>query len=246
MYEQEKIKPYNHHEGKGRQVEKMFDNIAPSYDKLNHWLSWNIDKGWRRKAIKKLATADPKSILDVATGTGDFAIMAAKSLPCAKVTGSDISEGMMRFGAEKATREKLDDRIKFVREDCMNLSFPEETFDAVTATFGIRNFPDLDKGLKEMCRILKPGGHLCVLELTEPVRFPMRQLFRIYSRIVLPFIGKLISKDNSAYTYLSATIEAFPQGETMMGILKKAGFVNTSFKRLTLGICTMYWAEKGK
>lgn len=246
MYKQERIKPYNHHEGKGRQVEKMFDNIAPSYDRLNHWLSWNIDKGWRRKAIKQLATVSPKSILDVATGTGDFAIMAAKSIPDAKITGSDISEGMMRIGYGKAVREKLDKRIKFVREDCMNLSFPEETFDAVTATFGIRNFPDLDRGLGEMCRILKPGGHLCVLELTEPVSFPMKQLFRIYSRIVLPSIGKLISKDNKAYSYLSATIEAFPQGETMMDILKKAGFKKASFKRLTLGICTMYWAEKGQ
>lgn len=244
MYEQEKIKPYEQSGEKRQQVETMFDNIAPTYDKLNHRLSWDIDKGWRRKAIDALKPFAPKSMLDIATGTGDFAILAAKRLNPTQLIGADISEGMMKIGREKVAREGLQETISFQKEDCLNLSFEANTFDAVTAAFGIRNFQSLDQGLREMYRVLKPGGHLSIVELTSPVRFPMKQLFHIYAHTVLPIYGRLISKDQSAYSYLTATIEAFPQGEQMMEIFRKAGFTKTNFKRLTLGICTMYFAEK--
>lgn len=229
---------------KGEQVEMMFDNIAPTYDTLNHRLSWNIDKGWRHKAIRQLAPYSPKTILDIATGTGDFAIMQAEMLHPEKILGVDISTGMMDIGRRKVTERRLDGIISFSREDCMKLSFADESFDAVTAAFGIRNFQNLDAGLREMCRVLKRGGHLSIVELTTPVGFPMKQLFHIYSHTVLPVYGRLISKDNSAYSYLTATMEAFPQGERMVEILKNAGFREASFKRLTFGICTMYFATK--
>ena len=244
MYNQEKIKPYNSTDEKGKVVEEMFDNIASTYDTLNHRLSWNIDKSWRKKAIRRLAPFSPKTILDIATGTGDFAIMSAKMLLPKTLIGADISDKMMEIGRQKVKEEGLDGIISFQKEDCLNLTFPSNTFDAVTAAFGIRNFQDLEKGLGEMYRVLKKGGHLCIIELTTPISFPMKQLFKIYSKVVLPFYGRLISKDSSAYDYLNKTIAAFPQGETMMKILRKAGFAKTSFKRLTFGICTMYIAEK--
>lgn len=244
MYNQEKIKPYSDEGTKASQVEAMFDNIAPTYDKLNHHLSWDIDRYWRNKAIRMMASAKPQTILDIATGTGDFAILAAQKLRPQTVTGADISEGMMAIGREKVRERGLQDVITFKKEDCTHLSFPDNTFDAVTAAFGIRNFQDLEQGLREMQRVLKPGGLFCVLELTTPVSFPMRQLFHIYSHTFLPLYGRLISKDQSAYTYLTKTIEAFPQGETMMQILRKAGFSKTTFRRLTFGICTMYIAYK--
>ena len=242
-YRQETIKPY--HEGdKAAQVEQMFDNIAPAYDTLNHRLSWNIDRGWRRKAIRQLAPFHPQAILDIATGTGDFAILAAEMLKPQRLIGADISEGMMEIGLHKVQEKGMQHIISFEKEDCTRLSYPEASFDAVTAAFGIRNFADLDKGLSEMCRVLKPGGHLSIVELTTPVSFPMRQLFHIYAHTVLPVYGRLISKDQSAYSYLTKTIEAFPQGERMVEILQKAGFSEASFKRLTFGICTMYFATK--
>lgn len=244
MYKQETIKPYEEGEEKAKQVEEMFDNIAPNYDTLNHRLSWDIDKGWRRKAIEQLMAFKPKKMLDIATGTGDFAILAAQMLSPKELIGADISEGMMEIGRKKVKQASLDNIISFKKEDCLNLTFANDTFDAVTAAFGIRNFQDLDKGLSEMCRVLKPGGHLSIVELTQPVSFPMRQLFWIYSHTFLPLYGKFISKDKSAYRYLTATIEAFPQGETMMEILKKAGFSNAQFRRLTFGICTLYLASK--
>ena len=243
-YEQEAIKPYGAEDGKAQQVEQMFDNIAPSYDKLNHRLSWNIDKGWRRKAIRQLKPHKPQTLLDIATGTGDFAILAAEMLRPTRLVGADISEGMMEVGRQKVREKGLDSIISFEREDCTALSYPDATFDAVTAAFGIRNFADLDKGLGEMCRVLKKGGHLSIVELTTPVTFPMKQLFHVYAHTVLPVYGRLISKDNSAYSYLTKTIEAFPQGERMVEILKKAGFSEASFQRLTFGICTMYFATK--
>ena len=243
MYQQETIKPYNEGD-KTTQVEQMFDNIAPNYDTLNHRLSWNIDKGWRRKAIRQLEASRPQTILDIATGTGDFAIMAAQMLAPRKLIGADVSEGMMDIGRQKVKKAGLDGVISFEREDCTALSYADGTFDAVTAAFGIRNFASLDKGLAEMCRVLRKGGHLSIVELTTPVSFPMRQLFHVYSHTVLPVYGRIISKDSSAYSYLTNTIEAFPQGEEMVEILKKAGFTEARFKRLTFGICTMYFAKK--
>ena len=243
MYKQEEINPY--HEGeKAQQVEQMFDNIAPTYDTLNHRLSWDIDKGWRKKAIQQLMPYKPQTMLDIATGTGDFAILAAQMLRPRRLVGADISEGMMEIGRQKVERLGLKDIISFAKEDCLNLSYDDGSFDAVTAAFGIRNFANLDKGLSEMCRVLKPGGHLSIVELTTPVSFPMKQLFHIYSHTVLPVYGRLISKDTSAYSYLTKTIEAFPQGERMKEILKQAGFKDAGFQRLTFGICTMYFATK--
>lgn len=244
MYEQEKIKPYDGESEKGKLIEEMFDNIAPTYDTLNHRLSGNIDKGWRKKAIRQLQPFRPKQMLDIATGTGDFAILAAKELKPEHLIGADISEGMMAIGREKVKAAGLSDVISFQKEDCLNLSFPDNTFDAVTAAFGIRNFQNLDKGLAEICRVLKKGGHLSIVELTTPVKFPMKQLFRIYSNTFLLNYAKFISKDKSAYEYLNKTVEAFPQGEKMMEIFQKAGFAKSSFRRLTFGICTMYFAEK--
>ena len=243
MYQQETITPYTQG-SKAQQVEQMFDNIAPTYDTLNHRLSWNIDKGWRRKAIAQLKPFAPKQLLDVATGTGDFAIQACQMLDDVQITGIDISEGMMEVGRRKVSQMGLSERIRFEREDCTRLSYPDSTFDAVTAAFGIRNFDNLDQGLAEMCRVLRKGGVLSIVELTSPVSFPMRQLFHIYAHTVLPVYGRLISRDNSAYSYLTKTIEAFPQGERMVGILLKAGFSEASFRRLTFGICTMYFAIK--
>ena len=243
MYQQETIKPYGEGE-KAQQVEQMFDNIAPTYDKLNHRLSWEIDKGWRKKAIRQLEPYKPQILLDIATGTGDFAILAAEMLKPQRLVGADISEGMMEVGRQKVQEKGLQDIISFEKEDCLALSYANNTFDAVTAAFGIRNFSDLDKGLREMCRVMKPGGHLSIVELTSPVKTPMKQLFHIYSHTVLPIYGRLISKDTSAYSYLTKTIEAFPQGEQMMEILKKAGYKEVAFQRLTFGICTLYTATK--
>jgi demethylmenaquinone methyltransferase/2-methoxy-6-polyprenyl-1,4-benzoquinol methylase len=244
MYKQETIKPYGHEGEKTKQVEAMFDNIAPTYDQLNHRLSWNIDRGWRKKAIKALAPYKPQMMLDIATGTGDFAILAAQMLHPKKLIGADISEGMMAVGRQKVEQLGLADVISFEREDCLALSYADESFDAVTAAFGIRNFQNLEQGLSEMCRVLRKGGHLSIAELTTPVAFPMKQLFRVYSHTVLPLYGRLISHDQSAYSYLTATIEAFPQGELMVDILQKAGFSKASFRRLTFGICTLYFAQK--
>lgn len=243
-YKQEKITPYGNGEAKGKQVEEMFDGIAHSYDRLNHQLSFGIDYLWRRAAIKTLKPHSPKTLLDIATGTGDFAILATRKLRPVSVKGVDISEGMMSIGREKVNRAGLSDVISFEKEDCTHLSYQADTFDAVTAAFGIRNFQDLDAGLREMCRVLKSGGHACLVEFSCPQRFPMKQLFWLYSHTILPLYGKLVSGDSKAYSYLITTIEAFPQGETMIGILKKAGFATATYKRLTFGICTCYLATK--
>lgn len=243
-YPQESIKPYNKEGKKSELVEEMFDNIAPAYDKLNHTLSMGIDRCWRKKAIRTLRPFHPKRMMDVATGTGDFAILACRELQPDSLTGIDISEGMMNVGREKVKQAHLSDKITFAREDCTCLSFADGSFDAVTVAFGIRNFEGLDKGLSEMCRVLTPGGHLVILELSTPDRFPMKQLFGIYSKVVIPLIGKCISKDNSAYTYLPQSIQAFPQGEVMQEVIHKAGFSEVRFKRLTFGTCTLYTAMK--
>jgi demethylmenaquinone methyltransferase/2-methoxy-6-polyprenyl-1,4-benzoquinol methylase len=243
-YPQESIKPYSRDEEKGAQVERMFDNIAPAYDTLNHAMSFGIDRWWRRAAINRLRRFTPKRILDVATGTGDFAILACRKLSPDTLIGTDISEGMMSVGREKVKEAGLSDKISFVRDDCTSLSFADEEFDAVTVAFGIRNFADLDKGLAEMCRVLRSGGHLVILELTTPESFPMKQLFAIYSKVVIPLLGRLLSSDKVAYRYLPQTIEAFPQGRVMKGALERAGFGEVSYKKLTFGICTLYTATK--
>ena len=230
-------------------VRQMFNRIAPTYDKLNHTLSLGIDRRWRRKAVDALGKHFPPQggqgvILDIATGTGDFAMLLAKRLKPQHIIGADISEGMMAVGREKVEKAGLQDIISFQKEDCMKLSFPDETFDAVTSAYGVRNFEDLDAGLREMQRVLRPGGHLLIVELTPPPRFPMKQLFWLYAHVVMPLIGRIVSHDKSAYTYLPASMEAFPQAEQMEGILQRAGFSRVEWKRFTFGISTMYLAEK--
>ena len=243
-YPQEKVKPYGNEGKKAEQVERMFDHIAPSYDRLNHLMSLGVDRMWRRRAIRWLRSFRPGLVLDVATGTGDFAILACRMLPSASLTGVDLSEGMMQVGRRKVEQAGLAARIDFQREDCEALSFPDASFDAVTVAFGVRNFEHLDRGLAEMCRVLRPGGHLVILELSTPTRFPMKQLFALYSRVAMPVMGRTISHDDSAYTYLPESIRAFPQGEVMQESIRHAGFSEVSFRRLTFGLCTLYMATK--
>jgi demethylmenaquinone methyltransferase/2-methoxy-6-polyprenyl-1,4-benzoquinol methylase len=243
-YQQEIITPYNKEERKGAQVEKMFDNIAPTYDRLNHTLSLGIDRLWRNKAIDSLKPFSPQNILDIATGTGDFAILAAKRLKPKHIIGADISMEMMEIAAHKVNQQVLERIISFQREDCMNLTFADNTFDAVTVAYGARNFESLDKGLKEILRVLRPGGHLLMLELASPKSSPMKQLFWIYSHVVIPFVGWFFSRDVKAYNYLSDSVNAFPQGEVMENILRRNGYQQISWKRFTYGICTMYLGRK--
>ena len=242
-YPQEKVKPYGQEGKKVEQVERMFDHIAPAYDRLNRLMSLGIDRSWRRTALKWLRPYRPALVLDVATGTGDFAIQACRMLPSASLTGVDLSEGMMQVGRRKVEQAGLAARIDFQREDCEALTFSDASFDAVTVAFGIRNFEHLDRGLREMCRVLRPGGHLVILELSTPDRPPMKQLYRIYSRLI-PLMGRLVSHDRSAYTYLPQSIRAFPQGEVMSESIRRAGFSDVRFRRLTFGVCTLYMATK--
>lgn len=239
-YRQETIKPYDDDSEKGAQVERMFDGIAHSYDLLNHTLSLGIDRRWRRAAIDSLRPYAPQRILDVATGTGDFALLAARELQPKELLGVDLSEGMMDVARKKVAEAELGEVIRFQKEDCLSLSLASESFDAVTVAYGIRNFADLDRGLSEMHRVLRPGGRLVIIELTAPRRFPMRQGFWLYSHVLMPLVGKIVSHDAKAYTYLPATMEAFPQGEQMKGILEKAGFREVQFKRFTFGLSTLY------
>ena len=187
-YPQEKVMPYGNEGKKAEQVEQMFDHIAPTYDRLNHLMSMGIDRRWRKKAIRWLAPFRPQDVMDVATGTGDFALLACRMLQPRALTGVDISEGMMQVARQKAQDAGLDGHIRFRREDCEALTFPDASFDAVTVAFGVRNFEHLDLGLREMCRVLRPGGHLVILELSTPDRFPMKQLFALYSRVAMPVI----------------------------------------------------------
>jgi len=243
-YQQEIITPYNKEERKGAQVEKMFDNIASTYDRLNHTLSLGIDRLWRNKAIDSLKPFSPQNILDIATGTGDFAILAAKRLKPKHVIGADISLEMMEIAAHKVNQQVLERVISFQREDCMNLTFADDTFDAVTVAYGARNFESLDKGLREILRVLRPGGHLLILELASPKSSPMKELFWLYSHLVIPFVGWIFSRDVKAYNYLTDSVNAFPQGEVMERILRKNGYRQVTWKRFTFGICTMYLGKK--
>ncbi|MDL2264784.1 bifunctional demethylmenaquinone methyltransferase/2-methoxy-6-polyprenyl-1,4-benzoquinol methylase UbiE [Parabacteroides sp. OttesenSCG-928-G21] len=244
QYGSEKVLPYNEEEVKGKQVRRMFDAIAGKYDFLNHTLSLGFDKGWRRKGIRFLKPFHPEVILDLATGTGDLAIQMYRSLAPKSVVGADISEGMMAVGRDKVRQEGLSDVISFDYQDAMELTYPDCSFDAVTAAFGIRNYEDIEQGLSEMYRVLKPGGCLMVLELSTPEYFPMRQLYQLYSTIVIPTVGRLFSKERNAYNYLPASIRQFPQGEVMKALLTKIGFVNADVKTFTFGICSMYTGIK--
>ena len=229
---------------KKENIKKLFDNIASDYDKLNHILSLNIDKGWRKKAVKEtIDCAEPMQVLDVACGTGDFTIeIARKAAPGSKITGIDLSEGMMKIGREKIKAAGVS--ADMVQGDCEALPYADGTFDRISVGFGVRNFEHLDKSLGECLRVLRSGGHLVILELSRPVRFPMKQLYSIYERCIMPLFGRLLLKDSKAFDYLPASIEAFPQGEVMQKALEKAGFGEVSFRRMTGGVCTLYIATK--
>lgn len=244
-YPQEQVLPQGY-KGKDKRemVEHMFDQIARTYDRLNHTMSLGIDRYWRRKAVKTLQPYKPSLIMDVATGTGDFAILAYKMLRPAQLIGTDISDGMMAVAKEKVSKAGLSQGITFAHEDCTRLSYEDKTFDAVTVAFGIRNFASLDKGLNEMHRVLKDNGHLVILELSTPQKFPVKQLYRIYSKVLIPAIGKLISKDRSAYTYLPESIKACTQGQELCEAISKAGFKDVRLETLSFGICTLYTATK--
>ena len=237
-----KVTPYNNTETKKKQVTKMFNNIAGSYDLLNHTLSLGMDNIWRKIAIKKLNNK-PATILDIATGTGDFAISATKYTN-ATVTGIDISQGMLDVGIEKITKKGLTNRIQLQLADSENLPFQDNSYDAITAGFGVRNFEDLNKGLSEMYRTLKPRGIVAILEPSEPSHFPLKQFYNLYFHHILPFIGGIISKDKNAYTYLPDSVSAFPSVNNFLTELDKVGFKEYKHIPLTFGIVSLYIAIK--
>jgi demethylmenaquinone methyltransferase / 2-methoxy-6-polyprenyl-1,4-benzoquinol methylase len=228
---------------KKEQVATMFDRISGRYDFLNHALSLGIDIGWRKKAIKVLEPLHPKKILDVATGTGDFALQAL-SLNPEKITGIDISEGMLEVGRKKMIERKVDHLIELQKADSEKLPFAGDSFDAVTVAFGVRNFEDLEKGLSEMLRVLKPGGKAVILEFSKPSKAPYRQLYNFYFNHILPKIGRWISSDKAAYSYLPESVEAFPDGQKFIDILARLGYKETSCRPLTFGISTLYVGRK--
>jgi demethylmenaquinone methyltransferase/2-methoxy-6-polyprenyl-1,4-benzoquinol methylase len=229
---------------KGEQVEEMFDEIAEQYDLLNHTLSWGIDKSWRKKGINALKDISPKKILDIATGTGDLAIKAYEILQPEEILGIDISEGMMNLGRKKVENLGLADKIHFEWQDSTNLKLHSDSFDAAMVAFGVRNFEDLDKGLQEILRVMRVGGKLMILELSTPEYFPMKQGYTIYSKLIIPVLGRLISGSKAAYKYLPQSIKAFPQNKAMKAIMEKNGYVDVSFKKLSCGLCTMYLGTK--
>jgi demethylmenaquinone methyltransferase/2-methoxy-6-polyprenyl-1,4-benzoquinol methylase len=228
---------------KKEQVATMFNNISPKYDFLNHFLSLGIDIIWRKIAIKKLKPYQPKYILDVATGTGDFAIAALKLNPT-KIIGVDISDGMLDMGRIKLIKKKYDDKISLLNGDSENLHFDENTFDAVTVAFGVRNFENLEKGLLNIKRVLKPNSPLLILEFSKPKIFPVKQIYNFYFKFTLPLLGRLFSRDRSAYTYLPESVSAFPEGKDFIQILEKLGFKKCKNIPLTFGISSIYIAEK--
>ncbi len=228
---------------KREQVAEMFDNVSPKYDLLNHVLSGGIDILWRKKAIKILQKENPQTILDIATGTADFAIEALALKP-KKIIGVDISEGMLAVGREKIKKRGFDNIIELRSGDSAHLPFENNSFDAVIASFGVRNFENLLDGLTDMCRVLNVGGTCIVLEFSKPKTFPFKQLYNLYFRYVLPTIGGLISKDASAYTYLPESVQAFPDGDDFLKIYEAAGFRQTKCIALTFGICSIYIGKK--
>jgi demethylmenaquinone methyltransferase/2-methoxy-6-polyprenyl-1,4-benzoquinol methylase len=238
---QKVVKPYDSSDlSKKKQVEKMFDNISAKYDFLNHFLSFGIDHIWRRKTINLIAEKNPAFILDVATGTGDLAFAAEKKIKVKKIIGLDISNGMLEVGREKIKKKSLQNKLEFIQGDSENLPFENDFFDAVMVSFGVRNFENLTKGLNEIKRVLKPSGGIYILEFSKPKKFPIKQLFSFYSKFILPYLGSLISKDKSAYHYLPASVNVFPEGEDFIKKLQKVGFSSSSFKTLSGGISTLY------
>jgi demethylmenaquinone methyltransferase / 2-methoxy-6-polyprenyl-1,4-benzoquinol methylase len=231
-------------DAKKQQVADMFDDIAGKYDFLNRFLSAGIDLTWRKKALQQLTKIQPAKILDVATGTADVAIMAQKQYPNATITGIDISDGMLAIGREKIAKLGLQKSITLYNGDSETINYPNNAFNAVTVAFGVRNFENLEKGLSEIYRVLTPGGKLVVLEFSKPKMPGVKSLYNLYMKLITPTVGKLVSKNQTAYAYLDESIQKFPEGNDFIGILANIGYQQTYFKRLSLGICTIYCGTK--
>lgn len=240
---QKEVKPYNEEGSKKEQVAVMFNNISKRYDLLNHLLSLGIDHLWRKRAISIIKKDKPKVILDIATGTADFAIASMEISPD-KVTGIDISTGMLEMGRIKIEKKNLSNKIELLEGDSEAINFPDETFDAITVGFGVRNFENLTNGLKEIHRVLKPGKKAVILEFSKPNKFPIKTIFGLYSKYGIPLIGKAISKDDAAYTYLPESVAAFPEGINFAIILKQCGFSSVELEPMAGGIATIYVAQK--
>ncbi len=242
---EKKITPYkDSKEGKKKQVEQMFDTISENYDGLNRVISLGSDVKWRKKVIKLVASTQPKSILDIATGTGDLAIQFAENTSAEKIVGLDISDGMLSVARKKVEGKENLKKIEFIQADSEALPFNDNTFDAITVSFGIRNFENLEKGLGEILRVLKEGGRFVILETSVPTKFPFKQGYNIYSKNILPLVGKLFSKDKVAYKYLSESASVFPFGEELNNILRKTGFKEVKSLPQTFGVATIYNATK--
>lgn len=240
----EKVKPYKESDlNKKKQVEQMFDTISGNYDGLNRVISLGIDKKWRKRVVKQVVAKNPKSILDIATGTGDLAISFAK-FDVPKIVGFDLSEGMLSIARKKVATQKIADKIEFLQGDSEEMPFENNSFDAITVAFGVRNFENLEKGLSEILRVLKPGGLFVVLETSVPTKFPFKQGYFFYSKSILPLVGKLFSKDKVAYNYLSESASVFPYGENFNNILRKIGFKEVKNKPQTFGVASIYLASK--
>lgn len=239
------VVPYKEKDSSKReQIAEMFDNVSPKYDFLNHLLSGGIDFWWRKKAISMLRAEKPQLILDIATGTGDLAVEAVKQLKPEKVIGVDISEGMLAVGREKMKKLGLENKIELQTGDSEKLQFENNTFDAVIVSFGVRNFENLEKGLTDMCRVTKSGGTCMVMEFSNPKTPVIKQLYNFYNATILPFIGRLVSNDSSAYSYLPESVKAFPEGENFLKVFEKAGFSQTKCIPLTFGVCSIYIGKK--
>ncbi|PID69714.1 MAG: bifunctional demethylmenaquinone methyltransferase/2-methoxy-6-polyprenyl-1,4-benzoquinol methylase UbiE [Flavobacteriales bacterium] len=240
----EKVTPYkNMQSSKKEQVKTMFDKVSGNYDSLNRLMTFGLDIKWRKKVVKIISKKNSQYILDIATGTGDFAIMLAKLHP-KKIIGLDLSAGMLAVGKKKIKAKNLSHLIEMVQGDSENLPFEDNTFDAITVGFGVRNFENLDKGLQEIYRVLAPNGIFVVLETSQPEKFPVKQGYKFYAKYVIPTLGKLLSKDKRAYEYLPESAAAFPYGEKFNNILRKNGFNNTSNQPLTFGVASIYTATK--
>ena len=240
--EAEKITPYGDLESKTGQVRQMFDSIAPAYDFMNRAMTMGIDKWWRRVAVKMLAKSSPKTILDIATGTGDLALLLHRKLHPEKIVGLDLSEGMLKIAREKAAKAGAD--IEFEQGDSLAMRFEDDSFDAITVAYGVRNFEHLEQGYREMHRVLRPGGVLVVIELATPVNPIVRPLYNLYTRRIIPWAGRSISKDRRAYSYLPESIAAVPQRDNMLQLMRNAGFGECSYKAMTFGTCIIYMASK--
>jgi demethylmenaquinone methyltransferase/2-methoxy-6-polyprenyl-1,4-benzoquinol methylase len=239
-----KVNPYKDSDlGKKEQVTKMFDTISKDYDGLNRVISFGIDIKWRKKVVEIVKKQQPKTILDIATGTGDLAINLAET-SAEEIVGLDISPGMLEVGKEKIKAKQLDNRVKMIIGDSENMPFEDNTFDAITVAFGVRNFETLENGLKDILRVLKPGGTFVILETSVPTKFPFKQGYKVYSKFILPSIGRLFSKDKTAYKYLSESASVFPYGEALNNILRNIGFINVEDKPQTFGVATIYTASK--